>query len=118
MKISHEKIIRGLVVSFALLSISAVLPLGPLMGYHHIDFFHCWVHVVLAILGFLAALSLTTARIYLALASILFLAFAIGGFLNGGNFLLMHFLPHPIVDFVHLGLAVTFFYFGVIFKTK
>lgn len=118
MKIAHEKVIRGIVVVFAFLSISAVLVLGPIMGYHHIDFNHCWLHVVLAVLGFLAALSLFTSRLYLGITSILFLVLAIGGFVTGGDFLAMHFLPHPIVDFVHLGLAVTFFYFGVIFKTQ
>jgi len=57
-------------------------------------------------------------RLYLACTSILFLVFAIGGFVTGGDFLYMHFLPHPAVDFVHLGLAITFFYFGVLFNPK
>ncbi len=116
MQYSYSRIIKSLVVSFAILSGIATAYLGPIDGYHLIDPVHAWLHITLAIVGFICALNLLASRIYLVALALLFIVMGVGDLMMGGHMMHMNFIPHPYVAFVHLGVAALFLYFSLIYK--
>lgn len=117
MQYTYSRVIKSLVVVFAILSGLATAYLGPIDGYHHIDPVHAWLHITLAIVGLICALSLLASRIYLVALALLFLVMGTGDLMMGGHMMHMTFAPHPYVAFVHLSLTALFFYFAVIYQS-
>lgn len=115
MKITRPGIVRGIVAAFALVSGVISIILGPIQGYHQLDFVHSWAHIVYAIIALIASLSLFTARVFLQITAVIAILL-VAYHQTGGHFLHVHFgLTDDIGHFV---LFLISFYFGFIFKTN
>lgn len=103
--------IRAFVVLFSVVTGIGLIYAGPMSGYKYVDFHHCWLHLTLSVIGILSVITLKTARIFLVFSSFIFLALSMAGFLTNDTFMNMMF--NPMVDYIHLGVAIVLFCIGV-----